>query len=130
MKMHELAWSIHIERRVWEIKNRTTTAARVQNVVTGEVEVRVAMDVATLPKELVGKLPAGVRFIKGGAHAEETLVNSLGNEWRIIEGAATRNVCLYLGACAWKLGQQGLTIGAPAFKGGKLAIQHRLFWKE
>jgi hypothetical protein len=59
-------------------------------------------------------LNAGEKFVQGldGLHAEQNILRELGNDWEVIEGGTSRNVCFM---CADEITPEGLDLGGPVF---------------
>ena len=74
----------------------TTSVVKVQNQETGDFETWISTEGKTMPKEWDGLLrpEEGERFIPGKGHAEQTIIDNLGDEWKIVEGGTSRNVCI------------------------------------
>ena len=126
MALQERAAQLNTARNSWMAKNGTTAVARVQNVVTGEVRTWVATESEAIPAEWEDALADNEDFIEGSGHAEDTIVNALGNEWRLVEGGTSRNVCT--GICEPALTGQGAEIGGPKFRGRADKTRYRMFW--
>jgi len=102
----------------------------VQNRLTGERQTWIAIEQPQLrsPARWEGQLQAGERFVGGPGHAEQTILRNLGDDWYVVAGGTSRNVCLE--TCMPLLGQHGLELGGPRF------IPHspqnsdfRMFWR-
>jgi RHS repeat-associated protein len=127
-RMQERAAELNIARDEWMAERGTTAAARVRNRVTGKTETWIATESdGPMPVEWEGKLSRNERFVEGPGHAEETLRSALGEEWELLYGGASRNVCS--GRCAPLLRDEGLTIGGPRFRGKADKTRYRMFWK-
>ena len=114
-------------RTAWEARNGTTTVMRVQNINSGEIQTWVATETPTMPTSLEGALRQGEVFVEGPGHAEQTIVNALDGEWRIIGGGTSRNVCIPI--CQPLLEGQGLQLGGPIFRGMPDKTPYRMFWR-
>ncbi|QES51438.1 hypothetical protein DEJ50_29940 [Streptomyces venezuelae] len=73
----------------------TVAVARVQNVNTNRVETWVATERTGLPDEWKGgNAPLrGERYIPGQGHAEATIMNRLGSDWKIVGMASSTRMC-------------------------------------
>ena len=69
-----------------------------------------------------------LRFISGkdGVHAEENILNHLGNTYQLIAGGTSRNVCK--DRCAPALAAKGMTLGGMTFNGQNDKTPFRAFW--
>lgn len=65
-------------------------------------------------------------FIRGPGHAEETILNNLGDDWVVTAGGTSRNICF--ATCTPLLEAQGLEIGGPTFRGMADKSPYRMFW--
>jgi hypothetical protein len=67
---------------------------KVRNTKTGEVQTWVSVEGKTLPKDWENLLrpDEGERFVPGSGHAEQTIVDDLGEDWKIVEGGTSHNV--------------------------------------
>jgi hypothetical protein len=123
------AAELNAMRPSWEAERGTTAAVQVENLASGERQTWLATEGAgNMPREWSGALKEGERFVKGPGHAEETIVNALGSEWRIIEGGTSRNVCK--GTCAPLLESRGARLFGPAFPGRDDKTPHRMFRRD
>ena len=109
----------------------TTAVAEVTNKTTGETVVLVATELGpntTTPRGLRDALSAAETLIVGRGHAEQTIIgyiaDSLGEDWEIVAGGASRNVCCM---CAGDLASVGLDLAGPSFRGGPNSTQQRGF---
>jgi hypothetical protein len=103
--------------------------ARVRNKITGKRQTWVATEAPgkRAPSNLQGTLRKNEHYIGGPGHAEETIANALGNEWEIIYGGTSRNICK--GVCAPLFDQLKVTIGGTFFKGARSdKTKFRMFW--
>ncbi|MDT5025582.1 MAG: hypothetical protein QOE61_2008 [Micromonosporaceae bacterium] len=120
------------DRRSWN--GGTTSVVKVQNTKTGEVQTWVSTEGKTMPKEWENLLrpDEGERFIPGNGHAEQSIVDNLGEDWKIVEGGTSRNVCIThpTGACSSALEGQGLTIGGKTYpwRAPGVKTDYRTFW--
>jgi hypothetical protein len=80
----------------------------------------------TMPAEFEGQLGAGETFVEGAGHAEQTIFNSLDDNWRLLEGGASRNVCQDV--CAPLIKDSGGELGGPSFRGMSDKTPYRMFW--
>ncbi|WP_432163949.1 polymorphic toxin-type HINT domain-containing protein, partial [Streptomyces tendae] len=73
----------------------TVAVARVRNVKTGRSETWVATERSGLPDEWrAGNAPLrGERYIPGQGHAEATIMNRLGSDWKITGMASSTRMC-------------------------------------
>lgn len=126
-KLYQRAMYLHSVRGA---KNGTTAVMKAYNQVTGETRIFIATEanVTRMPAKWQGLLRKGEQFIADRGHAEDTIFMNLGKEWKIIEGASSRNVCRY--HCIWEAGKRGLGIGGPSFGGLGNKTPHRMFWRE
>ncbi len=109
----------------------TTAVAEVTNKTTGETVVLVATELGpntTTPRGLRDALSAAETLIVGRGHAEQTIIgyiaDSLGEDWEIVAGGASRNVCCM---CAGDLASVGFDLAGPSFRGGPNSTQQRGF---
>ena len=115
-------------RDSWMAGRGTTSAVNVQNIGTGEVQTWIATESpGAMPSGWNGLLNNGETFIQGAGHAEQTIVNALGNDWMITSGGTSRNICS--GTCQPLLEGQGLQLGGPAFRGMSDKTPYRMFWR-
>ncbi|TGA90940.1 RHS repeat-associated core domain-containing protein, partial [Streptomyces sp. MZ04] len=118
----------------------TVTAIKVQNTKTNQTQVWVATEGPRRPREwgtpgaADDALKKGEVFIPGKGHAEQTVMNNLGDDWKIVQGGTNRNVCVThpTGQCAPNLGKIGITVDGPKFpwRPGPNSIKtdYRTFW--
>lgn len=94
-----------------------------------EAEV-VATEAETVPTTWAGLLKSGEQFVPGAGHAEETILNYLGREWKPIAGGTSRNVCETV--CAPLIQDSNGTLGGPPFPwnpaSGLPKTDYRMFW--
>jgi hypothetical protein len=105
----------------------TTSAIQVRNRITGEVQTRLAVEGRTMPAEWEGMLRPGEVFVEGSGHAEQTIVKSLGDDWEIVQGGASRNVCRD-GGCSAALEAEGVTLEGHTFRGMADKTRFRMFY--
>jgi RHS repeat-associated protein len=115
-------------RAPWQARNGTTAVMRVRNGATGTQQTWIATEAQTMPKQWEGTLRRGEAFIAGPGHAEQTIVDSLGNDWSIVSGGSSRNVCLR--PCARLLQLEGVDLGGPVFRGAPNKTSFRMFWRQ
>jgi hypothetical protein len=121
------AQSLNNMRDLWSARNGTTSVVRVRNVETGEDQIWVATNgTQSIPDEW-GGLATNEVFKQGPGHAEQTIVNALGTQWKIVEGGTSRNVCI--GICQPLLENSGVTLGGPIFRGMADKTPYRMFWR-
>lgn len=142
-----LQGALKLKDRATELQNLrkfnggTVTAIKVQNMKTNQTQVWVAT-------EGPGRRPAewgspggaddalnkGEVFIRGKGHAEQTVMNNLGDDWKIVQGGTNRNVCIThpTGQCAPNLGKLGITVDGPKFPWrpgpNSTKTDYRTFW--
>jgi hypothetical protein len=80
-----------------------------------------------MPKELEGTLSNNERYIEGAGHAEQTIVNAAGTDWKIMSGGTSRNICK--GTCQPLLEEHGVQLGGPTFRGNPDKTPYRMFWR-
>ena len=80
-----------------------------------------------MPGQWNNLLGNGETFIQAPGHAEQTIVNALGNDWVITSGGSSRNVCIP--TCQPLLEGQGLQLGGPTFPGMADKTPYRMFWR-
>jgi LysM repeat protein len=116
-------------RDSWTAERGTTSVVNVQNVNTEEVQTWIATESkGPMPSEWTGNLQGNEQYIQGFGHAEETLVNALGDDWIITSGGTSRNICI--GICQAMLEEQGLQLGGPTFPSRPDKSPFRIFWRE
>jgi RHS repeat-associated protein len=120
---------LHSSRSEYMQRNGTVSMAIAENRLTGELRIFVATESELMDSAF--KLRVGEQFVEGLGHAEQTLLNGIGKDWKILAGATSRNICLP-GGCAWILGKMELGIGGPFFKGSKKTQDwgHQMFWRQ
>jgi RHS repeat-associated protein len=89
----------------------TTAVVRAWNTRTHEFRIFVATEAVTRPRAVV--LQPGEEYVRGIGHAEETIFGNLGEEWIILEGGVSRNVCKT--RCTPIIESNGLTLGGPIY---------------
>lgn len=87
----------------------------------------VAAESETMPKGFQGRLRPGEEFVEGTGHAESTILQHLRDDWPIMEGGMSRNICLR--HCAWELGDEGVVLGGEKFRGASDKTDSRMFWR-
>jgi len=122
------AQELNSMRRAWESRNGTTAVTNVININTGEVQTWIATESDNVPSTWNGALQPNEVYIPGTGHAEQTIVNALGDDWQITSGGTSRNICI--GACQPLLEGQDLTLGGPSFPGMSDKTPYRMFWSE
>jgi hypothetical protein len=122
------AQELNSMRRAWESQNGTTAVANVLNMNTGEAQTWIATESESIPSTWNDALQQNEVYVPGAGHAEQTIVNALGDEWQITSGGASRNICI--GTCQPLLEGQELTIGGPTFRGMSDKTPYRRFWSE
>jgi RHS repeat-associated protein len=109
----------------------TTAVVRVYNKRTGRYEVWVTVNRDVTAEEAWGKnspLSGDEVFKQGEGHAEKTVVNNLGDDYEIVEGGTSRNVCE--GTCRPLLAKRkGLYLGGIPRPGTKDKTPWRTFWR-
>jgi RHS repeat-associated protein len=121
------ATELNQSRRAWEAQNGTTSVVRVRNRSSQEEQTWIATEspANAPPRGLDSRLKPDERYVAGPGHAEETLTKATGDQWEIIDGGTSRNVCI--GTCKPLLESQGLTLGGPAFPGKPDKTPYRMF---
>jgi hypothetical protein len=110
-------------------RNGTTAVKNVLNMNTGEAQTWIATNSErAMPQEWVGTLNENEVFIQGEGHAEQTIVNALGDDWQITSGGTSRNICI--GTCQPLLEGQDFTLGGPSFPGMSDKTLYCMFWSE
>jgi RHS repeat-associated protein len=130
VELQARAWELNRLRTKGQSSYGTTAAMKVRNVKTGEVEVRIATNTpdAVIP-EWEGLLRPGEKYVAGPGHAEGTIIRSLGKDWEVVEGGASRNICGQ--QCAPLIEDLGLEIGGPRFrKKDPTYTDYRMFWRK
>jgi len=110
-------------------KQGTTSVMGVQNRLTGERQTWVAIDSdqLTIPRRWQGQLLPHERFIGGPGHAEQKILSNLGDEWYVVSGGTSVNICKE--TCMPLLQQHGLQLGGPLFKTSTSRnTGYRMFW--
>jgi hypothetical protein len=99
-------------------------------VATGDVRTFIATEAETMPETWEGLLKDGEEFVPGAGHAEETILNHLGDQWEPIAGGTSRNVCETV--CAPLIEGRGGALGGPVFPwnpgSGLPKTDYRMFW--
>ena len=127
--LQERAQELQSLREGWMLNNGTTAVVNVVSNATGEVQTWVATESPKLgpgDASFGGALSSAELFINGAGHAEQTIVNNLNNEWSILAGGTSRNICN--ATCAPLLNGAGTTLGGPAFRGMPDKTLFRMFW--
>jgi hypothetical protein len=102
----------------------------VQNIANPEqFETWVATEYAGSVPKIEAELRAGEIFKEGVGHAEETIVNALGEEWRIVSGGTSRNVCKSTCSPLLVDEKRQLVLGGPTFRGMPDKTPYRMFWR-
>ena len=83
--------------------------------------------VAKAPWKEAALRPDNEYFVGRVGHAEESLLTRASDSWQIVEGGTSRNICKV--HCAWSLGEKGLGIGGPPFRGWSNKTRFRMFWR-
>lgn len=94
------------------------------------IRIFVATESEGLPSSWDGLLQADEIFVEGSGHAEETILNFLGDGWMQLAGGASRNVCSEV--CAPLIEGSGGGLDGPEFRwnsaSGSLKTAYRIFW--
>jgi hypothetical protein len=126
--LQQRAAELNAARDPWMSRNGVTAIVRAVNVSTGQVGNFVATESFEMPAEFGRLLQPGETFIQAGGHAEQTLVNALGDEWQILEGGTSSNICTNI--CARLLKGANMRLGGDTFPGGPDRTPFRMFWWE
>ena len=81
-----------------------------------------------IPRKLRSILNENEVYIGGKGHAEETIMKHKGNNYTIIAGGTSRNVCIDI--CKSLLEKDGLALGGPRYRGRQDKTPYRQFWRE
>ena len=64
--------------------------------------------------------------MEGQGHAEETIINALGDNWAIVAGGTSRGLCKE--TCAPLVLGHSLTIGGPEHRAQSHNTPYEMFW--
>lgn len=67
-------------------------------------------------------------YIGGKGHAEQTIIENIGDRYTLIEGGSSRNVCK--GICQPLIESKGMELGGPEYRGLSDKTRYRQFWKK
>lgn len=127
IQLQRRAAELNSARRAWEVRHGTTAVARVTSLRTGEVRTWIATENARgMPVAWQGLLGPNEEFVRGAGHAEETLINALGDDWMVTAFGTSRNVCV--SRCAPMLGARGISLGGPVYPGMGDKTPYRMGW--
>jgi hypothetical protein len=111
----------------WMGSNGTTAVIKLINTSTGEMGKFVATEAPAMPEEFKGLLQPDEQFVPGIGHAEQTIMDFLGEGWDVVEGGASRNVCEAI--CAPRIFRAMGDLGGPRFPGAQDKTPYRMFWQ-
>jgi hypothetical protein len=100
---------------------------RVQNIKTGKNMTWIATESKAMPREWEGLLQPGEVYVEVAGHAEQSIIRALGDDWEMMAGGTSLNVCLI--KCQPVLEGNGLILGGPVFPGRADKSPFRMFWR-
>jgi len=117
-------------RSDWDKRNGTTAVMRAIDNETGKEVLLIATNSPrkTIIPEFVGQLKENEVYIGGEGHAEQTIIENIGDRYTLIEGGSSRNVCKAI--CKPLIESKGMELGGPEFRGKEDKTKYRLFWKK
>ena len=132
-------YAVECQKRAQEINNSrspqdssrgTVSVALVIDNETGEKKYLVATNRQTVktPKWLQNVLNSNEEYVGGPGHAEQTIILNKGDEYTIIAGGTSRNICIEI--CEPLIKQDGMVIGGDVFPGRADKTRFRCFWRE
>jgi hypothetical protein len=117
-------------RNDWDKRNGTTAVMRAIDNETGKEVLLIATNSPrkTIIPEFVEQLKKNEVYIGGEGHAEQTIIENIGDKYTLIEGGSSRNVCKAI--CKPLIESKGMKLGGPEFRGKEDKTKYRLFWKK
>ncbi|MEV4764361.1 DNRLRE domain-containing protein [Micromonospora chokoriensis] len=136
----DLAKELNDDRRPWLAANGTTAVIKVWDSETNTYKIKVSVSQAD-PAE--GVLPEGweekiravyggdipIEYVKNpieGVHAEEAIIDGMADSEVIVEGGASRSVCMYI--CNAELGPR-MELGGKYASRSRGTTKHNAFWR-
>ncbi|WP_445319867.1 golvesin C-terminal-like domain-containing protein [Micromonospora sp. ZYX-F-536] len=136
----DLAKELNDGRRPWLAANGTTAVIKVWDSETNTYKIKVSVSQADPNEDVLpegweekiravygGEIP--VEYVKSsgeGVHAEESIIDGLGDGEVIVEGGASRSVCLYI--CNAELGPR-MELGGRYAPRSRGTTKHNAFWR-
>ncbi|HOV28243.1 MAG TPA: hypothetical protein PK566_18050 [Pseudobacteroides sp.] len=129
-ELYKRAQELQSLRNDWDKRNGTTAVMRAIDNETGKEVLLIATNSPkkSIISEFEGKLKENEVYIGGEGHAEQTIIENIGDRYTLIEGGSSRNVCKPI--CKPLIESKGMELGGPEFRGKEDKTKYRLFWKK